>query len=66
MKNKFFLATALLFFTFASWASDISVDGIWYTFNRTNITATVSYRGASYSTYSNEYTGSVVIPSTIT
>ena len=66
MKNKFFLATALLLITFASWASDVSVDGIWYTFNRINITATVSYRGKSYLTYSNEYTGSVVIPSTIT
>lgn len=47
-------------------ASDISVDGIYYNFDNTNLTATVTYRGSSYSAYSNEYSGDVTIPQTVT
>ena len=47
-------------------ASDISVDGIYYNFNNTNLTATVTYRGSSYGAYSNEYSGNVAIPETVT
>ena len=52
-------------------ASDTSVknaDGveIWYDFNSNTKTASVTYRGSYYSAYSNEYTGEVVIPSTVT
>ena len=34
-----------------SLASDTSVDGIWYTFNSSALTAAVTYRGTSYNSY---------------
>ena len=46
-------------------ASDISVDSIWYNFNDNSKTATVTYRGDSYWSYSSEYSGSIVIPETV-
>ena len=45
-------------------AHDFEVDGIYYNVNGNK--ATVTYRGASYSSYSNEYSGAVVIPSSVT
>ena len=45
-------------------AHDFEVDGIFYLMNGNN--ATVTYKGTSYSEYSNEYTGDVVIPETVT
>ena len=47
-------------------ASDTEVDGIWYDFSSSDKTATVTYRGAYYSAYANEYEGDVVIPDTVT
>jgi len=66
MKTKFF--TFLL--TFAAsvgtiCASDTQVNGIWYDFNSSTKTATVTYRGNDYLFYSTRYTGDVVIPSTV-
>ena len=46
-------------------ASDTQVNGIWYDFDSSSRTATVTYQGASYSAYNNEYTGSVVIPASV-
>ena len=48
----------------AIYASDTQVDGIWYDFNSSTKTASVTYRGGNYS-YSNEYSGSVIIPETV-
>ena len=48
------------------WPSDTSVDGIWYDFDATTQTASVTFRSSSYDSYSNEYTGSVVIPASVT
>ena len=45
-------------------AHDFEVDGIYYKINGTN--ATVTYRGSYYYSYDNEYSGDVVIPSTVT
>ena len=45
-------------------AHTFEVDGIYYNINGT--TATVTYKGVSYSQYSNEYSGSVTIPATVT
>ena len=45
-------------------AHDFEVDGIYYNINGTE--ATVTYRGTSYTEYSNEYTGNVTIPKTVT
>ena len=45
-------------------AHDFEVDGIFY--NVSGDEAVVTYKGSSYSEYSNEYSGSVVIPEIVT
>ena len=60
----FFLA--LVASVSAIYASDTEVDGIWYDFDDSDLTAAVTYRGSSYYSYTNEYSGSVVIPSSVT
>ena len=66
MNPKFFtLFTALTLSAGALFASDTAVGGIYYDFDATNFTATVTYRG-SYSSEYDEYTGDVVIPATVT
>ena len=54
---------AILLPTTAS-AHDFEVNGIYYLINGSE--ATVTYKGTSSSQYSNEYSGSVTIPSTVT
>ena len=67
MKQHFFLAViALLLCATALHASNTSVGGIWYNFDNDNLTATVTYHGATYSAYSNEYSSSVEIPESVT
>ena len=67
MKKKIFtLFAALTLSAGALFASDTAVDGIYYDFDATNLTATVTYRGSSLYEYTNEYTGDVVIPATVT
>ena len=66
MKKIFTFFLALVASVSAIYASDTQVGGIWYNFNRSTKTATVTYRGDSYDSYSNEYSGSVVIPSSVT
>ncbi|MBO5673007.1 MAG: leucine-rich repeat domain-containing protein [Paludibacteraceae bacterium] len=58
----------LLFFASVSaiYASDTQVDGIWYDFDSSTKTAYVTYRGSAYDSYEGEYSGSVVIPETVT
>ena len=58
----------LLFFASAIniYASDINVGGIWYDFDSSTKTASVTYRGYDYDSYDGEYFGSVVIPETVT
>ena len=65
MKKLFTLFLALVASVGALYASDISVDGIWYDFNESNKTATVTFLGMRYDDF-NEYSGSVVIPSSVT
>ena len=65
---KLWLATivALLCSLTAS-AHDFEVDGIYYTINPTSKPAVVvTYQGSSYDSYTNEYSGEVTIPSTVT
>ena len=45
-------------------AHDFEVGGIYYLIDGTN--ATVTFRGSSYNEYSNEYSGNVVIPESVT
>jgi hypothetical protein len=54
-----------------SFAHDIAVansDGktIYYTFTNNNTKLAVSYRGSTYNEFSNEYSGNVVIPESVT
>ena len=66
MKTKLFtLLLAVAASVGTMFASDTQVNGIWYDFDRSNKTAIVTYQGASYSAYNNEYTGSVVIPASV-
>ncbi|MBE6316401.1 MAG: hypothetical protein E7078_07140 [Bacteroidales bacterium] len=57
------LVLALLLPALAT-AHDFEVDGIYYNINGNE--ATVTFRGTSYYEYSNEYSGSVTIPSSVT
>ena len=45
-----------------------NIDGktIYYNYNSDGSSVSVTYQGTYYSSYSNEYTGTVVIPETIT
>ena len=65
---KSMLATlALLLCSLSASAHAFEVDGIYYDVtSSTDLTVAVTYQGSSYSEYSNEYTGSVVIPETVT
>ena len=44
----------------------MKVNGMYYLLNENNHTATLTYRGTSYSDYSGEYSGNITIPKTIT
>ena len=58
---------AMLLCTISASAHDFEVDGIYYNITDSEkLTVEVTYRGSSYYDYSNEYTGSVVIPETVT
>ena len=65
MKKLFTLFLALVASVGIIYASDTQVDGIWYDFNESNKTATVTFLGVRYDEI-NEYSGSVVIPSSVT
>ena len=47
-------------------ASNTQVNGIWYDFDNSTQTASVTYRGSNSSSYSNEYSSSIDIPSSVT
>ena len=67
--SKYFFKILLAMLVLASsgvYAHEVEVDGIFYYLNRDKKTASVTYKGTSYSAYSNEYAGSVVIPEKIT
>ena len=66
MKKLTTLLLALVACAGTMFASDTQVDGIWYKFNNGNLTAEVTYQGADYTSYSNRYSGEVVIPSSVT
>ena len=68
---SFFIATLMSMACNMASAHDIAVansDGktIYYVKNSNGSSVSVTYRGTSYSSYSNEYTGDVVIPETVT
>ena len=64
MRKLFFLFLALVATT-TLWAHDFEVDGIYYNyFDGNNVK--VTYRGDYWDSYDNEYSGKVIIPSTVT
>ena len=65
MKKLTTLLLALVAGAGTMFASNTSVDGIWYNFDDGNLTAEVTYRG-DYSSAWEEYSGEVVIPSSVT
>ena len=70
MIRRIQLTLLMLFIGVWAMASNMSVKNaegveIWYDFDESAKTARVTYRGNS-SSYSNEYLGEVVIPSTVT
>ena len=62
--STFFIA--ILLTAFRAMASDTEVDGIYYDFDPVRKLATVTYRGYSYDSYEDEYSGDIVIPATVT
>ena len=68
MKNLKHLFTALLLLcTTVVTAHDFEVDGIYYNItDSATKTVAVTYGGNDYYSYSNEYTGTVVIPESVT
>ena len=67
-QTKLWLTTVVvLLCSLTASAHDFEVDGIYYKItNSTDLTVAVTYQGSSYSSYSNEYSGAVTIPSTVT
>ena len=70
MKQNLFgrLAAAAVLLLSAATASahDFEVNGIYYNINSDGTSVSVTYKGSSYSSYSNEYSGAVTIPATVT
>ena len=60
--KEFWILAILLSVAFSGYAYDFEVDGIYYGKNRDGKTVYVTYKTTSY----NSYSGSVVIPSTVT
>ena len=63
--NRVIVAIAMMLIGWLpSLAHDFEVDGVFYNKTSDN-TVAVTYKGNSYSSYSNEYAGDVVIPSSV-
>ena len=73
MKNLIFLSRTLVAMVtilsggLSAFAHDFQVNGIYYNYlDETAKTVEVTYKGSSHSSYFNEYTGTVTIPSSVT
>ena len=64
--QKTLLTIACLLCSIGVYAHDFEVDGIYYNYSSTPRKAYVTYRGKNYDSYSNEYTGAVIIPESVT
>ena len=70
MKHNYFkhlFAVLLLLCSTVAMAHDFEVDGVYYNIiNESDKTVEVTYKGDSYDNYSDEYTGTVSIPESVT
>ena len=65
--KHFLLTVAMLLCSTSLFAEDFEVDGIYYNVtSSSDKTVAVTYRGNHYNSYSNEYSGSVTIPESVT
>lgn len=65
--KKFLLSLLMFIVAVPLWAHDFEVDGIYYNItDDTALTVAVTYRGTTSDSYSDEYTGAVTIPSSVT
>ena len=63
---KLMLSVLLCIATLSVSAHDFEVDGIYYNITSSqDLTVAVTYRGSSYSSYSDRYSGQVSIPETV-
>ena len=64
---KHWLATiAVLLCSLTASAEKVEIDGIWYNLVSKAKTAEVTYKGSFPTSYDNEYSGSIIIPATVT
>ena len=70
MKQKLFgrlaAAAVLLLSAASASAHDFEVNGIYYRINSDGTSVSVTFKGSSYDSYANEYSGAVTIPSEVT
>ena len=71
MKQRLFgrlaaVAAVLLLGAATASAHDFEVDGIYYKKNSDGTSVSVTYKGSSYNSYDNEYSGAVTIPAKVT
>lgn len=65
--KKLFATVAVLLCCTTANAHDFEVDGIYYKIlSASDLTAQVTYKGNSYDEFTDEYSGEVIIPSTVT
>ena len=65
--KKLFATVAVLLCSITAYAHDFEVDGIYYNLiSSEDLTVKVTYKGDGCYSFSNEYTGDVIIPSTVT
>jgi hypothetical protein len=67
-KLTFLLTLLMSMVSLCASAHDFEVDGIYYVYNdgASGSSVSVSYRGDYYYSYSNEYSGSLMIPPSVT
>ena len=65
MMKKLFSLFVALFVTTALWAHDFEVNGIYYNY-RTGNDVEVTYKGSDCTSYYDEYSGDIIIPSSVT
>ena len=66
MKKSLLLLLAAFATLAASAQTKVEIDGIWYNLTSETQQAEVTFKGNSYNEYSNEYSGSINIPATVT